>query len=72
MPTYTAQRQREPEARGQSWTDDAPPALVEADDAVDAALIAIRQLRVLPKRQRLLLWEGDTTRGKPRIFHSGS
>lgn len=72
MATYTAQRQREPEARGEAWTDDASPILVEADDAVDAALTAIRQLRVLPKRQRLLLWEGESTRSKPRIFHSGS
>ena len=72
MTTYTAQVQREPEAQGEAWTDDGAPILVWADDAVDAALDAIRKLRVLPKRQRLLLWEGESTRSKPRVFHSGS
>lgn len=74
MPTYTVLVQREPEAAGMGWTNDSDPAVIEAPDAVDAAIAGFRQLRVLPKRHRLLLWQGRSMslHIKPRIFHNGS
>jgi len=72
MAEYTVLVQREPEAAGEQWTADGGRVAFEAPDAVSAALYAFRRLRVLPKRQRLLLWEGWPATGSPRIFHPGS
>jgi hypothetical protein len=72
MPTYTVIVQREPEQSGDAWTDDTPYLRFDGHDAVDAALTAFRELRVMPKRQRLLLWETPDPAARPRIFHPGS
>lgn len=71
MKVFTTQVQR---ANGTqtAWESIGVPHVVEADDAVDAAIRALRDLRVLPKIERLLLWEGREMSGRRRIFHSGS
>lgn len=72
MPTYTVLVQREPEQAGDAWTNETTYTRFDGHDAVDAALTAFRTLRVMPKRQRLLLWEVTDLTTKPRIFHPGS
>lgn len=72
MPTFTMRVQRS-NATQTAWeTMPGEPYVVEADDAVDAAIRGLRDLRVYPKIERLLLWEGRETSGPRRIFHSGS
>lgn len=71
MPIFTVQRQRA-NTRATAWHTNGAQMHIEAPDAVGAAFIAARRLRVLPKVERLLLWEGANTSTAPRIFHSGS
>lgn len=71
VPVFTMVVQRS-NATQTAWETVGKPFTEEADDAVDAAVRALRDLRVLPKIERLLLWEGRGMSGRRRIFHSGS
>jgi hypothetical protein len=71
VPLFTMRVQRA-NATQTAWTTIGEPYAVEADDAVDAAIRGLRELKVYPKIERLLVWEGPETSGPRRIFHSGS
>lgn len=71
MPKFTMQTQRV-EAHRVEWANRGSSLTIDAVDAVDAAFTAMRHLRVIGKRERLLLWEGRRRVGAPRIFHPGA
>jgi hypothetical protein len=71
MATFTVRVQRI-NTRGTAWRAAGEPQRIKAPDAEAAAFSAVRNLRVLPKVERLLLWEGVDTSTSPRIFHPGS
>jgi hypothetical protein len=71
VPFFTVVVQRS-NATQTAWETIGVPHIIESDDAVDAAIRGLRDLRVLPKIERLLLWEGREMSGRRRIFHSGS
>ncbi len=71
MPIFTMQSQRA-NAHHVEWANRGQSMTIDAVDAIDAAFIAMRHLRVIAKHERLLLWEGRRRSGTPRIFHPGS
>lgn len=71
VPVFTMVVQRS-NATQTAWQTIGELHVVTCDDPVDAAIRGLRDLRVLPKIERLLLWEGRGMSGRRRIFHSGS